>query len=672
MATDLEQLRVQMTAETRRYEANMRAAANETNRTLSRIERRFAQNNRNVSRTIAATGRTLRTAFAGVLGGILAREAIQAGDAWTRFGNQLNAVAVQLGRPVASLDQLVEVAMRSRSSLESTVTLYTRLERAGQALGRTQEQMLAITETVNQAFAVGGASASEQAAAVTQLSQAIASGRLAGDELRSITENAPMIAQAIADAMGVGIGELRDLGAEGRITADIILNALQGASQGIEGQFSTMGLTVSQAMTNLRTAALQAVGGADQATGATSALAEAIDDLAETIRENRGGIESFFANIARGAGFVIDALNDSPAERAAVLQDAANQASLGQLSRFDAVGFLDRAFPGATGAEADRLNRAMEDVQRIFREMSYLDQPGVLDPRGVEELTLLYARLAREVRGVTRAASPAAGDTGADAPAGNGSGSGSGVASPAAGIIEAEGKNAEQIIKNATTELEAILQAADEALATVRDEAGEEKQRLADDMVQAFQQRREEMRETFRYSFTSGVSAALLEGEDGLRRWFANAAERGLEQALNRLADQLFDIFSQSGGGKGGGFFSSIIGNLFGGGKAYGGPVQAGMSYTVGERGPERFVPSSPGVIIPRGVEGGSTIVRERLVVVSVDKSAYFTTAVREQAAPIAQAAARAETGVLRAQTPAIMEAVLPGALRKAQNDGRL
>ena len=188
--------------------------------------------------------------------------------------------------------------------------------------------------------------------------------------------------------------------------------------------------------------------------------------------------------------------------------------------------------------------------------------------------------------------------------------------------------------------------------------------------LDAIRQKHEEMRATFRDAFTSGVSAALLDGEDGLRRWFANAAQRGLEQALNRLADTLFDAMSR--GNAGGGFIPSFIGNLFGGGKAYGGPVQAGVSYMVGERGPERFVPSSPGVIIPRGVEGGSTIVRERLVVVSVDKSDYFSTAVREQAAPIAQAAARAETGVLRAQTPAIMEAVLPGALRKAQNDGRL
>lgn len=126
----------------------------------------------------------------------------------------------------------------------------------------------------------------------------------------------------------------------------------------------------------------------------------------------------------------------------------------------------------------------------------------------------------------------------------------------------------------------------------------------AEDMARA--------KEQFRETFSSGVIAALRDGEDGLRRWFADNAYQGLERALDRLSDMLFDLFAkamQNGqGGAGGGGWLATIGSIFtgggggpsfGGARAYGGPVQAGQSYLVGERGPERFIPSTGGLIMP-------------------------------------------------------------------------
>jgi hypothetical protein len=111
-------------------------------------------------------------------------------------------------------------------------------------------------------------------------------------------------------------------------------------------------------------------------------------------------------------------------------------------------------------------------------------------------------------------------------------------------------------------------------------------------------------KEDFRDTFSGGIMAALLDGRDGFARWFQQGAERGLEKALDRLSDLIFDLFAQAGqsGGEGGGWLStigSVITGAFGGARAYGGPVDAGGSYLVGERGPERFVPGVSGLIMP-------------------------------------------------------------------------
>ena len=136
-------------------------------------------------------------------------------------------------------------------------------------------------------FAASGATIQEQRSSILQLSQALQSGILAGDELRSLREGAPEIARAIATEMGVGIGALKELGSQGLITSDVVLRAILNAGATIEGQFNATTMTVGQAMENLRTAFSMAVGSADAAGGATGALAEAIDDFASTIDDNK-------------------------------------------------------------------------------------------------------------------------------------------------------------------------------------------------------------------------------------------------------------------------------------------------------------------------------------------------------------------------------------------------
>lgn len=153
-------------------------------------------------------------------------------------------------------DKIFQAAQRSRGAYTDMADSVAKLNLlAGDAFG-SNDEAIRFSELMNKAFTVSGASTTEKQAGTHQLTQAMASGRLQGDEFRSITENAPMLAVAIAKSMKVSMGELKKLSTEGVITADVIKNALFTAADDIEGKFKTMPVTFSQAMTGFKNEAL--------------------------------------------------------------------------------------------------------------------------------------------------------------------------------------------------------------------------------------------------------------------------------------------------------------------------------------------------------------------------------------------------------------------------------
>lgn len=251
MATP-EALILQMSVDLRRMEKSLNQARGATNRQLKAVEDRFDRMNAHVRRSGDQMARDLRSSIAAIGVTVAIREVTQYADAWTSAQNKLAAAGVAQGQLNATMKDLANLAQETRSGLEGTVDLYARLTRAGQQLGLTQAQIRDITRTTLQAFVAGGAAASEQAAAITQLSQALGSGVLQGDELRSIRENAPLLAQAIADEFNTTIAGLKKLGEEGELTADRVARAILNAD-GISDAFGRTITTVAQAMENLRT-----------------------------------------------------------------------------------------------------------------------------------------------------------------------------------------------------------------------------------------------------------------------------------------------------------------------------------------------------------------------------------------------------------------------------------
>lgn len=155
--------------------------------------------------------------------------------------------------------QVYASAQRSRGLYSETADAVAKLNLLAGNTFTNNDEAIAFAEIMNKAFTAAGAEQSEASAAMRQMTQALASGRLQGDEFVSIRENAPLIAQAIQDYMGVSAGAMRELSSEGKITADIIKNAVFNAGADIEALFQEMPMTFEQSMGRIQNAGLFAL-----------------------------------------------------------------------------------------------------------------------------------------------------------------------------------------------------------------------------------------------------------------------------------------------------------------------------------------------------------------------------------------------------------------------------
>lgn len=144
-------------------------------------------------------------------------------------------------------DAVRQAANASRGEYNATASLVSKVSQA--ELFATNDGAIKFAELLNKTMVISGATASEQQSAIMQLSQALASGVLQGDELRSLRENAPMLMKYLADGLGVSQGELKALGAEGELTAAKIAEAIMSMSDQIDADFTQMPMTFGQATT---------------------------------------------------------------------------------------------------------------------------------------------------------------------------------------------------------------------------------------------------------------------------------------------------------------------------------------------------------------------------------------------------------------------------------------
>ncbi|MDP4863279.1 MAG: tape measure protein, partial [Burkholderiaceae bacterium] len=250
----------------------------------------------------------LRGALGGVSAALAARAIIQSADAYSNLNARLRLVTKSATEFAAAQKGVFDIAQGTRTGLTETADLFGSLSRATEELGVSQDAVLGVTETINQALQVSGTSAQGAAAALVQLGQGFSAGALRGEELNSVLEQAPRLARAIADGLGVPIGKLRELGQAGELTAEKVFKALEGSAEQLQREFNGLPLTVGAATTQASNSLLKLIGVLDETTGASGGLASAIGgvagfigDLADEIgRLNSGGL----IDLSTGVGLI--------------------------------------------------------------------------------------------------------------------------------------------------------------------------------------------------------------------------------------------------------------------------------------------------------------------------------------------------------------------------------
>lgn len=234
----------------------------------------------------------------GLLGGVLAvRSVIQYADAFTQLQNRLQLVTKSTAEASVVTKELRNIANETRTAFANTGEFYARAALSARELGVSQRQLLNLTRSVNQAIILSGATAVEAEKGLIQFAQGIASGSLRGDELRSVLEQLPLVADVIAKQLGVTRGELRKIGATGAITSEVILEGFKNSREELERLFATTVPTIQQSFAVLRNEVVIFIGQLNQGSGASQLFNEVITALARNV--------STFARLIAAGGIAL-------------------------------------------------------------------------------------------------------------------------------------------------------------------------------------------------------------------------------------------------------------------------------------------------------------------------------------------------------------------------------
>lgn len=223
----------------------------------------------------------------GLLGGIAGIGAFVAiaktADSMQNMVSQIKQVTSSEQEYLAVRQQLELMANKTQKDIESTAGLYTNSARALSQLGKSQQDVLKFTNAVSLAMSVGGKSAQEQSSALMQLGQAMQSGVVQGDEFRSIAENAPILLDLVAESLHKTRGEIKSMASEGKITSEVMYNALANSTDRLEKEFAKMPMTMSGALTVVKNEYKKFV---DMFMNGTGGISQSIAGFLVTISKN--------------------------------------------------------------------------------------------------------------------------------------------------------------------------------------------------------------------------------------------------------------------------------------------------------------------------------------------------------------------------------------------------
>ena len=264
---------------------SLKSSIDQTNASLAKFNSTQNKTNESTQKTKGALD-TLVTGAKAFVGLQVAGTAYEWGKAFVDTATKVELLQSRISLYTATsvesqqiFAQLIQQANRAGTDIDAAANSFQRFAAAGKDAGISNQVILQFTDNLQKMARVSGASSAEASAAIYQLSQAFASGRLQGDEFRSVSEQLPTVLQVLAKQMGVTTGELKQLGSDGEITRDKLL-LLNNATDDINAQFARMPRTVDQSATALRNNLTVAIAELDQQIGSSKFLAKFLDLLA--------------------------------------------------------------------------------------------------------------------------------------------------------------------------------------------------------------------------------------------------------------------------------------------------------------------------------------------------------------------------------------------------------
>lgn len=393
-------------------------------RRLAAAQRRTQQELSNLTSQFAS----IRSAAGGVGGAIAGAFAtsqlISYADSWTLLNSRINLASSSADEAGKNLQTLMEISQRTGTSFEANATLFARISKGMKQIGYDARDTAKLTELLATSLRLSGASTEEASSVTIQFSQAIASGVLRGEEFNAVMENGSRFASALADGMGVTVGQLRAMANAGQLTTDKIMPALFSQFQKVREEGERLGTTVTSSVQRLQNAFLEYVGTTNKGVGATDILAGSLDSLSRNISTVGNatavliglGIARYLGNfttaLAANTGRVI--ANTAAEVNLAAAQVTVTQTGVAtaraalyraQQARVAAVGILEQIaaekalrvaqanLTGALGARAgaiDRLNSTAGVLGRVGSSVvsAFGGLPGLLIAGGLAAFTL--------------------------------------------------------------------------------------------------------------------------------------------------------------------------------------------------------------------------------------------------------------------------------------------
>ena len=514
----------------------------------------------------------------GLIGGLsaafVAQKLIEYSNAAQSVANRLKVV-LPAGQDVGPMfKRISDLAIEARTPLEQTAMMFQRLRIASKNLNVTNEQAMKTTELFSKLITVQGASAHEARSALTQFTQAIQSGKLAGDEFRSISENLPAILEIVAKETGKPIEQLKALAEQGRITPDLLIRSLLRAEDTIQERFEKTNVTISQGLERLKTRTTTMVGeflrseeGANMLNVAFEFLNGALDALVFTVKIATTTIKAILEPIlilVDAVKFVVDFLHD-------------------QMSATESL-----------AAAEEKLHAMQEQI----KNQNF--------PLGVKHASIALKdqaekvnELKRELEGKTKAQED-------DKKSSEGQ------------IDQIKGMNElfKKFSKDITVDMKDFVKNFQETIKTISIDFAQGIGDSFADMVVDGKNMKDSMKSLFK-DMAKDVIAQIVKMIAQMIIMRTIMASLGMTSPQLLEGGGITKVFNRLGKAVG------KIGKLFG--FADGGNPPVGVPSIVGERGPELFVPRSAGTIVPNEMMGGSIMIEKLEILPGANIDAALT-----------------------------------------------